>query len=190
MASLSIDVDGLVQYLKKNSKGPEVVEALRHRAAIHFLNPSLDPLSSRMVKAYGRLCEIVTEPFTILDAGCMSGYLNHFMRQRLLNFSYTGIDPWEEALKVAREFQPGIDVRPIDINGDIPKMSALPNGRVQQGWDYVWLSNIVFENPQAVYDKLLPLARRALIIAQPPWAGEYPGDKINCGETTIYITKK
>ena len=190
MATLSIDVDELVQFLKKNQKGPEVVQALRLRAAIHFLDPSLDPLSSRMLKAYGRLCEIVCEPFTILDAGCMSGYLNHFMKQRLSNFSYTGIDPWEEALKVAREFQPGIDVRPIDINGEIPKMSALPNGRVQAGWDYVWLSNIVFDDPKAVYDKLLPFARRALIIAQPPWAGEYPGERLQCGETTIYMTTK
>jgi len=190
MATLSINVDELVQFLKKNQKGPEVVQALRLRAAIHFLNPELDPLSARMLKAYGKLCEIVREPFTILDAGCMSGFLNHFMRQRLDNFSYTGIDPWEEALKVAREFQPGIDVRPIDINGEIPPMSALPNGRVQAGWDYVWLSNIVFDDPKAVYDKLLPFARRALIIAQPPWAGEYPGERLPCGETTIYMTTK
>lgn len=188
---LQIDVDLLVKYLKTHSQGQEVVEALRHRAAIHFLNPKLDPLSSRMLQAYKWFADYIAPQTSVLDAGCMSGFLNHYMRQTRLDFTYVGLDSWEEALTVAREFQPGIDVRKCDILKDeLPEFSLWPNGRQVKGFDYVWCSNIVFDEPQTVVDKLLPVARRALVIAQPPWAGEYPGERIPCGETTIYLIPK
>lgn len=181
------DVKKLVQYLKENFEGPAVVQALRIRAAIHFLDPALDPLSERMLEAYGRFRDMLPEGCSVLDAGCMSGYLNHFLRQERQDFTYVGLDSWDEALQVAREFQPGIDVRKCDILKDeLPKFSVWPNGQRIAGFDYVWCSNIVFDDPQAVVNKLLPLARRALVIAQPPWAGEYPGEQIPCGQTTIY----
>lgn len=185
-----IDINGLVQYLKKNHEGPTVVEMLRLRAAIHFLKPELDPLSERMLEAYSVFRDMIEEPCSILDAGCMSGYLNHFLRQKKRNFTYVGIDSWDEALTVAREFQPGIDVRKCDILKDeLPEFCEWPNGRHARGFDYVWCSNIVFDEPEKVVEKLLPLARRALVIAQPSWAGEYPGKQIDCGQTTIYVNE-
>lgn len=187
-ASVQIDIDGLVQFLKHKFHGDEAKEALRIRAMLHFWNPKLDPLSERMLEAYGWFRDFIGTPCSILDAGCMSGYLNHFLRQTRDNFTYVGIDTWEEALEVGREFQPGIDLRNCDIF-KAPEMTTWPNGRAVRGFDYVWLSNIVLD-PQKVYEKLLPLARRALVIAQPPWAGEYPGERIPCGKTTIYLTRK
>ena len=188
MSSLTIDVRALELFLKKTQHGPDALKALRYRTGVHYLNPTLDRLSSRMLEAYEKLCTIVQEPFSILDAGCMAGYLRHFMQLRLSNFTYTGLDFWDEALEVAREFQPDIDVRKCDLMTDeLPQFSYWPNGRMQKGFDYVWCSNIVFDNPAALVDKLKPLARRRLIIAQPPWAGEYPGEQVKCGETTMYL---
>ena len=191
MTQLKIDLDGVIKFLKKNQTGPGVLEALRIRAALHFLNPALDPMSERMMDAYGRFRELVSEPCTILDAGCMSGYLNHFLRQKLKDFTYVGLDSWDEALTVAREFQPGIDVRKCDILKDeLPEFSYWPSGAQQRGFDYVWCSNIVFEYNAKVVKRLLPLAKRALIIAQPDWAGDWPGEQIPCGQITMYVIRK
>lgn len=186
---LRLDIDGLVQYLKTNFHGPGALQALRLRAAIHFLDPKLDPLSERMLEAYGVFRDMIgNELVSVLDAGCMSGYLRHFLLQKCPHIGYVGIDSWDEALEVGREFQPGIDLRKCDLLKDkIP--DRVVSWQKEPGFDYVWLSNIVFEDNQKVVDKLLPLARKALVIAQPPWCGEWPGEKIPCGKTTIYINK-
>ena len=140
---------------------------------IHYLKPELDALSARMLKPYAVLRDTVSEPFSLLDAGCMCGYLNHFLRQKLSRFTYVGIDKWEEALQVAREFQPGIDVRECDLlTGDLPKFSWTPQSRQLAGFDYVWCSNIAWNgNEEAIVKRLLPLARRACFFAQPDYTG-------------------
>ncbi len=189
-AFVQFDVDSLVQYLKHFNDGPDVVQALKIRAAIHFIDPTLDPLSERMLEAYQKFSEMIEPGSSVLDAGCMSGYLNHFLKKRV-DCTYVGIDSWEEALEVARDFQPGIDVRKCDLLKDeLPEFSIWPNGRQVKGFDYVWLSNIKFDDNQKVVDRLLPLARRALVIAQPPWCGEWPGEQIPCGKTTLYVNRK
>ena len=186
--SISFDVRAVEQFLKQHQHGPKVVKALRLRTASHWLDPTIDRLSSRMLEAYAKLCEIVEWPFNILDCGCMCGYLNHFMELNLppekRNFRYVGIDNWPEALKVAEEFQPRIDVRQADILKD-----ELPGP-----FDYVWCSNIAFGDHDAVVKTLYPLATKALIFAQPPWAGNVivpmrelgKVEVFNCGETTLY----
>jgi len=196
MATLKIDVSAIELYLKKVQKGPDAIKALRYRTGVHYLNPELDRLSLRMLQAYEKLCTIVHEPFSILDAGCMAGYLRHFMQMRLKNFTYTGVDIWEEALVVAREFQPDIDVHKCDLlTEDIPFGSTI-QGRVERGFDYVWCSNINWgSNDQTIVEKLVPIARRACFFAQPPNTGDIEkyakelGDveTIDCGETTLYV---
>ena len=196
MSTLTIDVGAVEQFLKKVQHGPEALKALRYRTGVHYLNPNLDRLSARMLKAYERLCEIVTEPFSILDAGCMAGYLRHFMQLRLKNFTYVGLDCWDEALEVAREFQPDIDVRKCDLLRDEIPYSFTLQGRVDRGFDYVWCSNINWgKHDQTIVEKLVPIARRACFFAQPPGTGEiekYAKDlgtveTIDCGETTLYV---
>ena len=197
MSSLTIDVRALELFLKKTQHGPDALRALRYRTGVHYLNPKLDRLSSRMLEAYEKLCTIVQEPFSILDAGCMAGYLRHFMQLRLRNFTYTGLDFWDEALEVAREFQPDIDVRKCDLlNDELPQFSVEINGHVRYGYDYVWCSNIHWgSNDRAIVQKLVPVARRACFFAQPPGTGDIEryakelGDveTINCGETTLYV---
>jgi hypothetical protein len=151
-----------------------------------------------MLGPYEKFREMVREPFTMLDAGCMCGYLNHFLRQKLSNFSYLGIDRWKEALQVAREFQPGIEVEEIDLlEGDIPKFSYTAQGRAQRGYDYVWCSNIAWNgNEEAIVKRLLPLTRRACFFAQPDYTGEgileqakKYGDveTIQCDNVNLYV---
>ena len=196
MGILKIDVRQLELFLKKVQHGPEALKALRYRTAIHYLNPSLDRLSERMLPAYEKLCELVREPFSILDAGCMAGYLRHFMYQRVKNFTYTGLDMWDEALEVAREFQHDIDVRKCNVlTDDIPDAVNL-QGRVQRGFDYVWCSNINWgRNDRAIVEKLVPIARRACFFAQPPGTGDIEKyakelgnvEVIDCDKTTLYV---
>jgi SAM-dependent methyltransferase len=184
VSTVSIDVRALELFLKKYQRGPDVVEALRYRTAIHWLNPELDRLSSRMIPAYEKLCELVEWPFNLLDAGCMTGYLKHFMLQRVKPFVYVGMDSWEEALTVAKEFDPLIEVHQKDILND----------PIEGQWDYVWCSNIRWEDPKQIVDKLVPLATRACFFAQPPWTGDFASlewdEVIDCNETTLYVKRK
>jgi SAM-dependent methyltransferase len=192
MGKLEIDVRALELFLKKVQHGPEALKALRYRTGVHWLNPSLDRLSSRMLVAYDKLCTLVQPPFSILDAGCMAGFLRHFMQLRVKDFAYVGLDSWDEALEVAREFQPDIDVRKCDLlNDEIPEFSAGVNGHVRPGWDYVWCSNINWgKNADSIVEKLVPLARRSCFFAQPPGTGDFAkhaNEVIDCGETTLYV---
>lgn len=187
MGTLEIDVAQLERFLKQVQHGPEALKALRYRTGVHWLNPNLDRLSSRMLVAYDKLCEIVKPPFSILDVGCMCGFLWHHMKRKLGNsFRYTGIDSWEEALQVAEEFQPGIETYKLNIMEDeLPKLEG--------GWDYVWCSNINFKNPEDIIKRLVPIGK-TILIAQPPWCGDYdtPARKygdvevFDCGETTLH----
>ena len=185
MSALAIDVKDLEQFLKNVQHGPQALKALKLRTASHWIDPSLDRLSSRMLPAYDRLCEMVHKPFHILDVGCMCGYLWHHMKKRLGNtFRYVGVDDWDEALVIARDFQPEIEVHKCNVLTDeLPKMEG--------GWDYVWCSNIHFANPEEIIEKLVPVGK-TILIAQPPWCGDYetPASKygaetFDCGETKM-----
>lgn len=179
-------------FLKKIQNGPEAVEALRYRTAIHYLNPSLDRLSNRVLKAYEKLSELMLPPFSLLDAGCMSGYLRHFLQLRIKPFTYLGLDCWDEALEVAREFQPDIDVRKCDLLTDeIPEFSVEINGHTRKGFDYIVCSNVNWgKKGEILVEKLLPLARRNCFFIQPLGTGGFiknPAEVIDCGETELYI---
>jgi SAM-dependent methyltransferase len=185
MASLELDIRALELFLKQNQHGPEALEALRLRTASHWIDPSMDRLSSRMLPAYDKLCELVKRPFHILDVGCMNGYLWHHMKKKLGNtFRYVGIDIWDEALTVAEDFQPGIEVSKCNaLTDELPQMEG--------GWDYVWCSNIQFDNPDELVERLVPIGK-TILIAQPPWCGDYvtPASKygaevFDCGETQL-----
>lgn len=179
MGSLAIDIGQLEQFLKKVQHGPEALKALRYRTGVHWLNPSLDRLSSRMLPAYDKLCEIVRRPFNILDVGCMCGFLCHYMKRKLGNsFRYVGIDSWEEALEVAEEFQPGIEVYKLNIMTD-----DLPI--VEDRWDYVWCSNINFKDPEDIIKRLVPIGK-TILIAQPPWCGDYETPARKYGKVEVF----
>jgi SAM-dependent methyltransferase len=172
--TFTIDVLEVEKYLKKHSEGPEVEIALKCRTISHWMDPAMDPMSKRMIPAYTKLCELVEYPFNILDAGCMCGFLKHFMEQRISkSFRYIGMDMWQEALTVAKDMDPHIEVYKKDILEDeLMKV------------DYVWCSNIYFADPETVIKKLTPYATKAAFFAMPSHCGDYFKAASDCGFTT------
>src|SRR3990167_3792381 len=128
------DIRATRLFLKQNFDGPEVVKALRFRLETHLNDPTLDPLSNQVWAAYLKLPDLLKEPFSILDAGCMSGFLYHHLKKYFKDFTYTGIDRWPEALQVGRGYAPEARF----IEGDFLKHEL---GGL---YDYVVCSNIPF----------------------------------------------
>ena len=158
--SISIDIAGIEHFLKRNNSGDDVKEALRWRTMIHWMRPEMDRLSGRMLPVYKELIGHLEWPFSILDAGCMCGWLKHFIeRHNNGHFNYVGMDIWKEALEVAVEFDPYIRVEQGSILTDKP---PLPLGEgFSDKYSYTWCSNIQFgkdapkviENMMAVTEK-------------------------------------
>lgn len=157
------DIQATRLFLKRNFDGPEVVKALQFRLKTHLDNPESDPLSNQVWMAYNALPEFMEEPFTILDAGCMSGFLYHFLKRHFREFTYTGIDRWPEALQVARENAPEARFFEADFMRIEPR----------QDYDYIVCSNIPFKpgEEEITIGNLKPHATRTLFMI-------YPGNKI------------
>ncbi len=182
--TITIDVALVEQYLKKYSEGPDVEVALKCRTLSHWLDPNLDKMTRRMIPAYTKLCELVEYPFNILDAGCMCGFLKHFMEQRIRkSFRYIGVDMWQEALNVAKDMCPTIEVYKMNILED----------RLMDV-DYIWCSNIYFADPRKVITTLVPYAQKAAFFAMPEHCGDYEKtarelgfetQSWGCGEITL-----
>lgn len=153
------DIESIRAFLKKNFDGPLVVEALKARLRSHLEDPMVDPLSRQVWPGYLKLPEILKEPFSLLDAGCMSGFLYHHLKKYFKDFTYVGVDKWPEALEVGREFAPGVRF----YEGDFLKEGP------DEDYDYIVLSNIAFSTIQAnqAISNLAPRARRSLIVINP-----------------------
>ena len=136
---------------------------MRFRLETHLQDPTLDPLSNQVWAGYLKLPQLLKEPFSILDAGCMSGFLYHHLKRYFSDFTYTGIDRWPEALEVGREFAPEVKF----ILGDFMTHDNLGLH------DYVVCSNIPFKagEAQRAIEGLMPCAVRKLIMI-------YPGSKV------------
>ena len=171
--SISIDVRGIELFLKQNQHGPEVLEALRYRTMVHWLRPELDRLSARMLPVYTEIAGHLEWPFSILDVGCMTGWLKHFLSQRFEKpFNYVGIDNWDEALMVAKEFDPYINVHKADILEDeIP--GPLGPGFTSD-YKYAWCSNIQFGKlaPQVI-QKMMDHTQDCAFFGMPDYCGDY-----------------
>lgn len=155
----SEEVRRLVKQLKRRREGPQAVEALRHRLAIHMEDPTLDPLSHQVWPAYRQLPSMLEEPFSLLDAGCMSGFLYFHLKRYFKDFTYTGVDCWPEALTVARENFPHARF----IEADFFEAWLEPH-------DYVVVSNIPFghsKNEERAVKHLRQFAKRALVVIYP-----------------------
>jgi len=154
-----MNIQEVRMFLKQNFDGPEVVKALKFRLETHLSDPTLDPLVAQVWPAYNQLPQLLRAPFTLLDAGCMSGFLYHFLQQHFTDFKYTGYDRWPEALEVGREFAPGVEFVQKDFLLD----------PIEGSWDYVVCSNIPFkglEEYQAI-EQLRPHARIGLLMIYP-----------------------
>lgn len=175
-----ISIPRLVQYLKHNFDGPEVVEALRQRALIHWLYPEKDPLANQIIGSYQKISELVELPFNMLDVGCMSGFLKHYLEQRVqYAFRYIGIDRWPEAIKVAKELFPHAEFLVKDILED--PIQSLGT------FDYVVVANIAFrEKAPDVVKTLAPIATKALFIAMPQNCGDYLTTAKKYGECEVF----
>ena len=191
--SISIDVAGLERFLKNNNSGDEVVKALRYRTMVHWLHPELDRLSNRMLPVYEALVEHLDGfPFKFLDVGCMCGWLKHFIEQRTeKRFRYIGIDMWPEALQVAREFSPHIEVYQKDVLKD--DISTMLAGDEIKKFRYCWTSNIQYgDKAPLVIEKLMNNCTDAAFFGMPDYCGDYAEmadklgykniTKIDCGE--------
>jgi SAM-dependent methyltransferase len=149
------DVERVRWFLKSNTKGPKVEEALRERIGFHLKDPALDPLLRQVWDSYQDVLQHLEEPFTILDAGCMTGFFYHHLKKNKKDFKYTGIDVWPEAIKIAKEFATGVDFRFGDFRN------------FNEQFDYVWCSNIRWmgNDLELAKKNLSGLARRKLIFA-------------------------
>jgi SAM-dependent methyltransferase len=182
--SFQINVKALETFLKQHHEGEEVVKALRYRTMIHWLNPELDRLSSRMLPVYSALIGHLEWPFKFLDVGCMCGWLKHFIEQRFDKpFRYIGIDSWREALLVAKEFSPRIETHQMDIlTEDIG--TILENDELK--FDYSWVSNIQFgKNSHKVMEKMMEHTSRAGFFGMPDYCGDYAQIAKELGFTNI-----
>jgi SAM-dependent methyltransferase len=146
------------KFLKKNFEGPEVVKALRFRLQTHLADPTLDPLSDQVWAGYQLVPRLLKEPFTLLDAGCMSGFLYHFLKRHFKDFTYTGMDRWEEALIVGREFAPEVGFIKADFLTDSMNY-----------YDYIVCSNIPFRGNECdrAVEKLRAHVLRSLVMIYP-----------------------
>lgn len=182
----TFSIGPLVQYLKTNFDGPEVVEALRYRTMIHWLHPEQDPLARQVLGAYEKISQLVKLPFSLLDVGCMCGFFKHYLDQRTdYPFRYVGIDRWPEAIEVANEFFPHDDFRVKDFMIDTFPMRK---------FDYVCVNNILFKDIPGVIKAAMSLAERAAIFGMPKHCGDYysaakdlgfDAEQFDCGESTV-----
>ena len=152
---LQVNIEEARKILKRHSHGPQVLEALRFRLALQLADPKKDPMMNQVWDAYKVLPSMIKTPCSILDAGCMSGFLYHYLKKRINDFTYTGVDRWEEALQVGREYAPELDFRRGDLETDYFGQ-----------FDYVICSNIPWQagNKQAAFENLLMQAKTLIFI--------------------------
>jgi len=192
--SVFIPVREVEQYLKQNYEGPGVEEALRGRTIVHWLNPELDRLSNRMIPAYEKISEQIQFPCNLLDAGCMTGWLKHFiLRRRKTAFRYIGIDSWPAALKIAKEFDPLIEVHNLDLlNDDLTAplhpfagLDYVRKAELNLRYDYATVNNIQFgEDAPKVIQKIMDVTKRAAFFGMPDYCGNYTTMAENLGFKT------
>ena len=172
-ASFQIDVRAIELFLKKHQEGEDVKEALRWRTMIHWLKPEADRLSGRMLPVYKELIGHLEWPFSILDVGCMAGWLKHFIAPHFEKpFNYVGIDQWQEALDVAKEFDPYIEVYKKDILTDeiLGPLGADFDAR----YKYTWCSNIQFgADAPKVIQKMMDITEKYAFFGMPNYCGDY-----------------
>jgi len=150
---------------------------------IHYLYPEIDPLSRQVLGAYEKISELVELPFSMLDIGCMCGFLKHYLDQRMeYSFRYYGVDRWPEAIQVAEEFHPYVHFN-VDVLGNT-------GGE----FDYVCVNNIQFQNISEVIRKASSIALRAVLFGMPKHCGGYyetakelgfDAEEYDCGESTL-----
>jgi SAM-dependent methyltransferase len=154
-----MNIEEVRQLLKRKFEGPDVLEALRFRLEVHLEDPTRDPLSAQVWAAYLELPSLLKEPFTLLDAGCMSGFLYHHLKRYFNDFTYVGMDRWPQALQIGKEYAPGVKFIEADFTQD----------SIGE-FDYIVLSNIPWkskEHYQTAIDNLLPQVKRSLIVMPP-----------------------
>ena len=172
-SSINFDAEKIDKFLKLNQSGPLVEDALRIRTMIHWIDPKIDRQGARMLPVYTELLGHIEWPFSILDVGCMCGWLKHFLLRHFETpIHYVGIDKWPEALKVAKEFDPLIDVSLKDILEDeIP--GPYGEGFTDQ-YRYTWCSNINFgKNAPKVIEKMMAHTEETAFFGMPEHCGNY-----------------
>ena len=119
----------------------------------------LDPMLRQCWSGYLQLPTMLDEPFTLLDAGCMCAFLYHHLKKYFTRFTYTGMDRWKEALVVAHEIAPEIELIEADMF----------EAKLKQDYDYIVISNIGFKKAQGAQLALKYAchARRNLIFIEP-----------------------
>lgn len=110
----------------KAAHGETLEKLLRRRMEIQLKHPELDP----MIETWLPIVDKHRALFKgrILDAGCFTGYLYHYLGKPE---GYVGIDTCDEMIKVAREFSPA----------EFRVQNLLD---VKDRFDVVWCSQLAF----------------------------------------------
>ena len=88
----------------------------------------------------------------VLDVGCYTGFLYHYLGKPA---GYTGVDTWQEAIDVAREFAPEADFRVLD------------GLEVKETYDVIWSSQILWNRgagPRDAIEKLRKIAKTLIMV--------------------------
>ena len=140
---------GLKLYKIEKYKTPKekIKEMLRVRMGFQIRNPMSDPMTSKIIKTVEDNRQHLVGK--ILDVGCYTGALYHWLGKPP---GYVGLDKWQEAIDVAKEFAPEAtficsDV--MDIDGS---------------YDVVWCSQLLFPKGAKEIDKINSLGKMVIII--------------------------
>lgn len=139
-------------FLKTVPTGEPAREALRRRLDLQLVDLTLDPMTAQIME----VLKETTFEGRILDVGCYSGWLYHYLGKPA---GYTGIDRWLEAIEVAKEYAPEADFRHISLE------------ELTGQWDMVWCGQVIFEAPDEACKKMKALAPKGIIVSR---SGETP----------------
>lgn len=128
------------------------------RTGLQVMAPERDQLTCQIGPVVQRHLPELTG--TLLDVGCYGGWLYSVVKDKA---TYHGIDIWPEAVLTAtRLWGPHFEVQDVkDTRGK---------------WDVVWCTQLIHNDPEAMWGKLRSLASRLVVYASPDIKGPLPGE--------------
>jgi SAM-dependent methyltransferase len=165
----------VISFLKQVPAGEKAKEALRTRTECELGHYQNDPMVHRAVP----LILEYKPTGKILDVGCYTGWLYHYLRKPE---GYVGVDIWKEAIEVAKEFAPQADFRHcnlMDMEGE---------------FDTVWCIQIPWHRTGGVtlkdaVEKMKTLGKRVVVAVVPEEASVFES-YANHGQLCVWDWKR
>lgn len=163
--------------LRKAGRGKSLEKYIRRRTEIQLLHPEFDPMLEEWRPTAEKHRHLLTG--RILDAGCMNGYLYHFLGKPN---GYVGVDISEEFITVAREFAPEAEFRVQDLRD------------VEGHFDVVWCSQVEFSkrkiDANLAYERLQSVCDRMIFMVAREHAGEFSKPHYMAGRMLVSVWEK